>query len=190
VPAGGRILEAIMNTALFYGIVLALANIVLALVSYFLGFQTDKIAMEPWFGLIQIAAAIAVLWVGIRAAREESKDKSLSYGRGVRTGFMISLYSGLIGMVYTFVHFTFINPAYADYKIDASRQQWIKSGFSDAQMAAAEKFTRLGLSPVVMSIIGLIFAVIFGVLVALILAAFLKRAPAAGAPAIPPAVAT
>lgn len=176
-----------MNTALFYGIVLAIANIVLSLVSYFLGFQTDKIAMEQWFGLLQVAAAIAVLWLGIRAARDDSKDKSLTYGRGVLTGFLISLYSGLIGAVYAIIHFTYINPAYADYKIDALRQKWTQANLSEAQMAAYEKFTRFLLSPVPLFIYVLIVSVILGVVVALILAAFLRRAPVGGTPpSLPP----
>ena len=171
-----------MNTALFYGIVLAIANIVLSLVSYFLGFQTDKIAMEQWFGLLQLAAAIAVLWLGIRAARADSKDKSLTYGRGVFTGFLISLYSALIGAVYAIIHFTYINPAYADYKIDALRQKWMQAGFNDAKMAAAEKFTRFFLSPVPLFIYVLIVSVILGVIISLIVAAFLRRAPVGGTP--------
>jgi len=173
-----------MNTALFYGIVLALANIVLSLVSYFLGFQTDKIALEPWLALIQIPLCVAVLWIGIRAAREEAKDKSITYGRGVKTGFLISLYSALMTIVYTVIHMTYINPAYADYKVDAMRQKWMAAGLHDAQMAAAEKVMRFMLSPVPLAIYILIVGVVFGVVVSLILAAFLKRKPAAGGPAI------
>jgi hypothetical protein len=178
--------SASMNTALFYGIVLALTNVVLSLVSYFLGFQTERIAMEQWFSLLGFAAIIVVQWLGIHAVREESKDKSLPYGRGVLTGFLISLYAGLVGMVYTFFHVTYVNPAYADYRIDASRQQWIKAGFNEAKMAAAEKFTRFILSPVPLSIASLIVNVLLGVVVALILAAFLQHGPAREPPPPPP----
>ena len=88
-----------MNTTLFYGVVLALANIVLSLISFFLGFQTEKLAQGQWFGLLNFVAAVVVFWLGIRAVREEAADKSLTYGKGVLTGFLIALYSGLIGMV-------------------------------------------------------------------------------------------
>jgi len=177
-------LIATMNNALFYGIVLALANIVLTLLSYFLGFQTDKIAMEPWISIIQLAAVITVLWLGIRAAREESKDKSLTYGRGVLTGFLISLYSTLISVAYTIIHLTYVNPAYVDYKMDAIRQKWIQAGMSDAQMATLEKYTRFMFTPVPMAIYLLITFVIIGVVISLILAAFLKRKSPAGGPPV------
>ena len=173
-----------MNTALFYGIVLALANIVLSLVGYFLGFQTERIAMEPWFNLIGLVAFIVILWLGIRAAREDSKDKSLSYGRGVLTGFLISLYSTLISIVYTIIHMTYINPAYVDYKVDALRQKWMQAGLSDARMAAAEKYVRFMFTPVPLAIYLLIVLVFIGVVISLILAAFLKRKPAGGPPVL------
>lgn len=170
-----------MNTPLFYGVVLAVTNIVLTLAAFFLGFQTDKLAQGQWFGLLSIAAGIIVLWVGIRAVREEAADKSLSYGKGVLTGFLISLYSGLIGMVYTFIHFQFINPSFIDYQIDLARQKWSQIGLDEAKMAAAEKVVRFVFSPPVLAGVTLIWALVFGAIIALILAAILKR-PAPAAP--------
>lgn len=182
VPIKACILQPVMNTPMFYGVALALANIVLSLVGFFLGFQTERLAQGQWFGLLSLVAAIVVLWLGLRAVREEAADKSLSYGKGVLTGFLISLYSGLIGIVYTFIHFRFINPSFVDYQIDATRQKWIQAGLDDAKMAAAEKFMRFFMSPPVISIVGFFMALVFGVIIALVLAAFLKRAPAATPP--------
>jgi len=39
-----------MNTTFFYALILAVSNIVLSLVSFFLGYQTDKMAEGKWFG--------------------------------------------------------------------------------------------------------------------------------------------
>jgi FtsH-binding integral membrane protein len=178
-------LARVMNTAFFYGLVLALANIVLSLVSYFLGFQTDRIAQEQWFGLLGFVVMVVVLWLGIRATREEAKDGSLSYGRGVGGGTLVSLYAGLIGMVYTFIHLTFIHPSYVDYRIDVARQKWIQLGLKDAQIEASEKVLRFVYAPVPFSILTLLMTVFFGVVIALVVAAFLKRGPAASPPPPP-----
>ena len=137
-----------MNTTFFYGLILAVSNIVLTLVCFFLGYQTDKMAQGRWIAsLLPLVVTIIVMWLGIKAAREEAKDKSLSYGKGVGTGFLIALYAGLIGAVYTFIHFTFINPNFADYAIDMVRAKMDAGGMSDSQMEAAEKFTRLFIYP-------------------------------------------
>lgn len=175
-----------MNSTLFYGIVLALVEIVLALVAFFLGFQTDKIAEGQWFALLNMVAAIVIVWLGTRAAREESKDKTLTYGRGVLTGFLISLYSGLILAVYTFIHYKFINPNFTAYLIDFVRQKWIAAGMADAQMAVAEKFTRFMTSPPMLAVTVIFHAAIYGIIIALIVAAFLRRAPAAPQEEPPP----
>jgi len=171
-----------MNTTLFYGVVLAFVNIVLALVEFFQCFQTDRLAQGRWLWILNVAAAVVVFWLAMRAVREEAADKSLSFGKGVLTGFLVSLYSGLIGVVYSFIHLEFINPNYLDYIIDAARQKWVEAGLDDAKMAAAEKFMRFFMSPPIMSISGLIMGLISGVIIALIMAAMLKRPPA-GAPA-------
>jgi hypothetical protein len=176
-----------MNTTFFYGLMLAVSNIVLTLVFFFLGYQTDKMAQGRWItSLLPLVVAVIVMWLGIKAAREEAKDKSLSYGKGVSTGFLISLYSSLIGSVYGFIHFKFINPNFVDYSIDAAREKWTQAGLSDAQMETAEKGTRLFMSPVMLTIIGFLASVAIGLLIALILSAFLKRKPEAIAEATPP----
>jgi low temperature requirement protein LtrA len=178
---------AAMNIALFYGIVFALGNIVLTLVGFFLGFQTDKMAQGRWFGFLSFVVMIVVLWIGIRAAREEAKDKSLSYGRGVGIGTLIALYGGIIGAIYGFIHFTFINPNFADYVVDAARQQWIAKGMSDSQMDTAEKFTRMFTKPAISTVMGIIVTPIIGAVISLVLAAFLKRKPVVDLEATPPA---
>jgi uncharacterized membrane protein YeaQ/YmgE (transglycosylase-associated protein family) len=166
-----------MNTTLFYGLILAASNIVFTLVFFFLGFQTDKIAEGRWFSLLPFAIGIVVTWLGVKAVREEAKDKALSYGKGVGSGVLINLYAGVIGSIYGFIHFTFINPNFCDYVINSARQQWAEKGISDAQMDAMEKGMRFMMSPIVSSIWGLVMTVFFGLVVALVVSAFLKRAP-------------
>lgn len=175
-----------MNTPFFYGLVLAFGNIVLTLVGFFLGFQTDKLVQGRWFGVLPFVLTIGILWLGIRAVREEAKDKSLSYGKGVGTGVLIALYGGLIGAIYAYVHFTFVNPNFIDYLIDSLRQQWTAAGMSDSQMDAAEKLTRLLSKPVLQAIIGILLSPVLGLVISLILSAFLKRKPEVIAENAPP----
>ncbi|MDD2764586.1 MAG: DUF4199 domain-containing protein [Opitutaceae bacterium] len=167
-----------MNTTFFYGLMLALSNIVLTLIGYFLGYQTEKMMQGKWFGVLPLVAMIAVMGLGIRAAREEAADKSLSYGKGVGTGALIALYGGLIGAIYTYVHLTFINPNFADYVIDMARQQWLAAGLGDSQMETAEKAIRLIYKPAMQAAFVTVFSPLFGLVMALVLSAFLKRKPA------------
>ena len=176
-----------MNTTFFYGLILAVSNIVLTLVGFFLGYQTEKMAEGKWFGwaalLLSLGAAVALTWLGVKAVREEAPDKCLSYGKGVGMGFLVNVFAGIIGAIYNFIHFTFINPNYVDYMIDQARQN--AGNASEARLAQMEKGMRMMMGPVGISIWGFIIALTVGIVIALIVAAFLKREPNAAVEAAP-----
>lgn len=174
-----------MGTKFTYALILTIAGAAFHLLLYFTGFQTEKLSVGQhlnWFGFVIM---IAVLVLGIKAVREESPDKSLSYGKGVGSGVLISLLSGLMSAVYNFIHFKFINTEFADYQMELIRAKWEQAGMGATQMEQAEGFTRAMLGPVAQAIMTPIMAVIIGTIISLIAAAFLKRP----APAVPPPVA-
>lgn len=167
-----------MSTTLLYALILAIAQIVVTLTSYFLGYQTDHIANGRWFSsLAPLVVLIAVLILGIKAVRDEQPGKGFSYGKGLLTGFLITLFSSIIITIYTFVHFNYVNPNFADYAIEAARMDWAAKGMTETQMEGAEKFMRGLFKPVAQSIVGFVIGNIFGTIISLIVAAFLKREP-------------
>jgi hypothetical protein len=173
-----------MGTKFTYALALTIAGAVFNLVMYFLGFQTDKMAAGQYFQWIGLIITIAVLWLGIKAVREESPDKSLSYGQGVGAGTLISFYSGLMSAVYTYIHFKFINPSFFDYQAAMMRDKMAAKGMSDTQIEQASTMMQKFSGPGVSACVTPFIVVLFGLIISLILAAILKRAAApAGAPA-------
>ena len=171
-----------MNTKLTYAVILTVAQAVFSLLMFLFGFQTDKMAAGQnlqWLGLI---ISIVILWLGIKAVREESPDKSLTYGQGVGAGTLISLYSGLLSAVYTYIHFKFINTNFFEYQQEFMRSKWDEKGMTDAQMDAAANMMKKFSGPGITSIMVPIMAVIMGLILSLIISAILKRAPAVDAP--------
>jgi hypothetical protein len=122
-----------------------------------------------------------VLWLGIKAVRDEAPEKGMSYGRAVGTGTLIALYSGLMSAVYVFIHFKFVNTQFVDYQMAFVRTKWEAAGMAEAQMDQAEQFTRMFMGPAAQAIMTPIAGTILGLIFSLIIAAFLKR-PAADAP--------
>ena len=164
-----------MGTKFTYALILTIASAVFNLLLYFTGFQTEKLAVGQnlqWLGLV---ITIVVLSLGIKAVREDSPGKYMGYGKAVGTGVLISLFSGLMSSVYTFIHFKFVNTEFADYQMQIVHAQWEAKGMSADQMEKAEGFARAFMGPVAMSIMTPIFAVIGGLIISLILAIFLKR---------------
>lgn len=169
-----------MSTTLLYALVMAVAQIVVSLISFFLGYQTDKMSSGGWFGFVQVAVTIAILILGIKAVRDEQEGKYLSYGKGVGTGVLIVLYSTVIIAIYTYVYLIYINPSFSDFFIATSRAKWIAGGMSETQMENAEKGVRWFTKPPIWTAIGTIFNLIIGTVLSLIIAAFLKRNPPEG----------
>jgi ABC-type sugar transport system permease subunit len=163
-----------MSTKFFYAVVLALATIVLQLLLYFSGFQTEKLATGQYLQWLGFVIMAVVLYLGIKAVRDEKPGRAMTYGQRVGTGVLISLYAALMGAAYSFIHFTFINTGFADYVIAMTREKWATRGLTQAQMEGAEAITRKMLQPGVQALMGVIFGVLIGVVLSLIIAALVK----------------
>lgn len=176
-----------MSTKFTYALILTVCSALFNLLMYFTGFQTEKLATGQYLNWLGVVLMVVVLSLGIKAVRDEAPEKGMSYGRGVATGTLISLYSGLMSGVYNFIHFKFVNTGFIDYQIAFIRPKWEAAGMGEAQMDQAEQFTRMLMNPALQLVMTPIVATIFGVICSLIIAAVLKR-PAA-ATAAPPAIA-
>lgn len=174
-----------MGTKLTYALILAAASAVLRLLLYFTGYETEKLAVGQhfqWFGFVIFAV---VLFLGIKAVREEKPYQALSYGQGVGAGTVISLLGGVFSGIYNFIHLKFINPDFADYQLELIRQKWAEAGMGDAQMEQAEGVARFMAGPGMTAVMTIVGSVVIGVIFSLIIAAILKRPAPAGAE-VPP----
>lgn len=166
-----------MSTKFTYALILTICGAVLNLLLFFTGLQTEKLATGQYFQWFGFVFMFVILWLGIKAVREEQPDHAMSYGRGLGSGVLISLYSGLMSSVYSYVHFKFVNPNFADYQIELLRGKWSAAGLGDAQIEQAEKFTRMMMGPGVQAVMTPFFVLFFGLIFSLIIAAILKRTP-------------
>lgn len=174
-----------MGTKFTYALVLTLCSAALNLILYFTGFQTEKLAIGQHFQWLGFVIMFAVLWMGIKAVREEKPDKSLTYGQGLGAGVLISLYSSLMSAVYVYIHFSFLNTEFADYQMEIVRAKWIEVGMPEAQMEQAEGMARKFMGPVFQTIMTPFAGTFVGLIMSLIIAAILKRKPAEGATPAP-----
>ncbi len=173
-----------MSTRFFYALVLTIAATVFQLVLFFTGLQTEHLATGQYVQWLGVVIDAAVLWLGIKAVRDEKPGRTLTYGQRLGAGVVISLYSGLMSGVYTYLHFRFINVNFAEYTIDMVRAKWAAAGLAESQMAQAERMTRMMLAPGVQALLAPVFTVLIGTVLSLIIAALLQDAsrPAAADP--------
>ena len=173
-----------MKTYLVYGVINAIAAALLSLALYFTGYQTEKLATGQYLGYIGFVVFFVVIFLGMRETREAKPDKAITYGGALGAAVMIALFSGLFGAVYNFVHFSYINPDYAQYVADMTRQKLQAKGLPEAQIDTTIKMTSLFMKPALIAVFGVISSVFMGTIGGLILAIFVKRAPATEPPPI------
>jgi len=166
-----------MKTYLTFGAINTVASALFMLIMFFCGFQTDKMEAGQHFGWLGMIIPIAILYFGMRDVRDANGDKGLSYGSAVFAAFMISVFSGLFGAVYTYIHYTFVNPDFAQYAGDLARAKMEAANVPAAQIDAAVSMQAKFMSPVMQAIMSVIIGPIFGTLIGLVVAIFVKRAP-------------
>lgn len=182
-----------MKTYLTYGFGLALAGALLNLCLYFSGYHNDldKIQSGQWIATaLGLTLTVGFLFLGIRAVRENSPDKSLSYGRGVLAGLLIGVFSGIFGSVFYYIYGAIINPEFHDLLYELQIQKVAERGVPAAQLENMEGMMRFFTGPVWMAAASLIFAPIVNTVIALVLSAFLKRAPSVQPPPMDPQATT
>ncbi len=168
-----------MKIYLTYGAAMAIAGAVLNVVFYLLGLHSDpaKLSLAQVLGIcLGLPISVVCLVLGIKARRAEvPPTEEFSYGRALGAGVMISLFAGLFGMVTTYVYAAFINPEFVDVIVRAQVQGMEAKGLSAAQTEGAEKMIRAFSGPTAQTITALVGSLIFGTVISLIAAAFLKR---------------
>jgi hypothetical protein len=174
-----------MGTKFTYALILTICQAVFSLLMYFTGFQTEKLATGQYLQWLAFIIMIVVLYLGIKAVRDEKPGQYITYGQAVGAGTLISLIAGVLSGIYAFIHFKFINTSFADYQLQLIREKWEQAGMSEAQMEQAESFTRIFLGPGMQLITTPIAVTLTGLLISLVLAVFLKRNPPAGVQASP-----
>ncbi|MGM9509261.1 DUF4199 domain-containing protein [Larkinella sp. GY13] len=125
----------------------------------------------PWLSLV-ISVTIIVM-----AMREYRTLNSgfMSYGEGVSIGTLVSVISGLISVTYNLIYTSFIDPTIRQQILDNAREQMENRGMPDEQIEQAMEFTEKLQGPGLQFLIGILVAAIFGALISLVAAAFIRR---------------
>ena len=127
-----------------------------------------------------------VIAFGMREWRREVGKGAMSYGRGLGTGLLITIWSTLFSIVFQVIYFIFINPGYSEALYQFQVAEMERKGMAEDVISKAEPAMRFMMSTPMLIVFGVIGAIFFGLVLSLILAAVFK-AEASNAPVPPPA---
>ena len=125
----------------------------------------------PWLSLL---VSIVLIVMAMREYRTLDNG-FMSYGAGVGLGTLVSIISGLISVTYNLIYTTFIDPTIRQQMLDNAREQMENRGMADDQIEQAMEFTEKLQGPGLQFMVGILASAIFGLLISLIAAAFIRR---------------
>lgn len=158
------------SVAVRYGLLTGLISIIYL----FLTFATGQVANQvlQWVGII---IPIGGIYLAHRAFKKLNGG-FMSYGEGLGIGTVLSLVSGIVSALFNYVYKAFIDPDVQTQTMDAMRKKFEeKGGMTDAQIDQTLSMTaKFSTGPIGLAI-GIVGALIMGVLISLVVAAFTKN---------------
>jgi hypothetical protein len=163
------------NTSIFYnglvwGAILGFVSVIYNVILYMLDQH-----MNQNMSYLGIIITIVVLVIAIRSFRDNVRGGVLPFGPAFSFGFVVVLVSSLIGIIYANILWTVIDPEYMTKMQDLQMEKMLEQGIPEEALDQAMGITKKFMSPVMMTIFGLLGSVFFGTIVALIIAAIFKK---------------
>lgn len=168
-----------MKTTFKYGAGIAVASFVMGLILFFLGFhnEPEKFTTGQIVGTVgAVLITVIGLTMALKARREEfTSEEGFGYGRALGTGVLTSLWSSLLGAILTVIYAVAINPDMQDVIIENQIAKMEEKGMSSSQIEQVEGAMSFMTSPAMIGVSNFIMGVFFGIIISLIIAAFVKR---------------
>ena len=160
---------SIARVALRWGGILGIALILFTLVL----FLTDNVG-NPGLGFVSYAISIGGLLLAMRDYRTQNGG-FMRYGEGVSVGTLTAALSGLLSSLFYVFYTTVIDTGVTQRMLDQMRERSEDSGLTDEQIDQQMSVMELFQSPGLVFVVGVISAAITGLLLSLLIAAFMRR---------------
>lgn len=164
------------NTVLRYGGLGALALIALSILWYLLDVNVMSLGNMALQFILIFGITIAFSIVATRHQRDNLDGGYISYGRALVIGLLLTAVAIIGSSLWNYILMNFIDPGYVDNLKEKFIDAWGESMPADALEKAVDGFDKsaeLGTNLINGGTMGLIF----GLIVGLISAAFMKRNP-------------
>jgi len=168
---------AAMPTAIRYGGIAALAFIAIQLIldtTGLINYSTGEGIYYP--SILLTISTLAILYYAIKQHRDEELGGYITFGRCVKLGALIGLFSGIIIGIFAVVYHGYIRPDIMPSMMEFQMSQWEEAGMSEEQIDQAKGMTEMFMSPVANGISSILSAAFWNILLSLIVGAIMKKA--------------
>lgn len=82
--------------------------------------------VRAYGGLFSILILVIGIYLGMKAVKKENA-MNISYGQAVKTGILISVITGIIVALFSFLYCTVLNPGYADFMVSETQKAMVNA---------------------------------------------------------------
>jgi hypothetical protein len=151
--------------------------LIYAAISVGLSFVIDRTdqTMSTVSGLIQLVIFCAFAILAYRDYKQEG-DGFMDFGEGFKIGMNMVLISMAVTIPFTYLYFAVIAPEELDRMREAQIMQFEEQGLSDAEIESAMGIAEMFMTPGAITVMAIIFGLLFSLIAVLILSAIAKKA--------------
>jgi len=160
------------SNALFYGSLTGVVAIIYSLLLYLF----DQ-SFNNWLVNVAILIFIAGMILGTVQYRNKYLNGFMTYSQAFGSCFLIGLFAAIVGSIYSFIFFNFIDPGMIQQMNDIARERMLSQTpeMTEDQVDKAMSFTRMFTNSYAIPIMSLIVNTIISVVLGLIIAIFIKK---------------
>lgn len=137
--------------------------------------------LDPRAGWMYLSYTIllgGVIWSMLKL-RDKHRGGAITYGDSFLTGWLTGLYSGVIMGTYTFIFYRFFDPAHLQVIKDKAEEAILmnEASLTDEQIEMVITWSHKFITPGWLSFSEVLNAALIALVISLIVAIFIKRAP-------------
>lgn len=163
-----------MKTEVKYGVLFAAIVIVYVMLEHFLGFNTTRHDIGQYTRLAGVIVPIVGIFFGIKAKRDNELNGVMTFGQGVKTGFLIAVIQTTLTTIWFWFYSTVINPEFLDTMLAFERSQMLAAGTPQAVIQADAESKRAFFRVPYFQIFQLVLGIAYGVVIAVVVSFFLR----------------
>lgn len=161
------------KSALIPGLMIGLASVVISLIGSLL---FDDLKSQQYLGYFTWIVVILLLIYYVINYRKNVMEDNMTYGQGFTYLFFVNIINSIIVSIYGYLNMTIIDPGFMDKVKEQTYTELAKNpDLTEAQIEQAIEMQSKFMSPGIMIVWAIVGSIIFGVIISLIIAAFVKK---------------
>ncbi len=162
---------SIKSIAYTYGLYLGLLTVVGLVFQYVTGLEKNWVVSA-----VSVVITIIIYYYGIKAYKTNNSN-FLSIKEAIKVGLAMAVVGGIIGAVYAYVHYEFIQPEFIDGIREKAYNDMTagNQNMSEEQLETATTMMNIFTSPFFLSTMTLLASTFFGLIISLIIGAIMKK---------------